>query len=163
MPTKKNNKKTSTKTAKNSKLNELKSAIKDYEEKNLRLLAEFDNYKKRKNNEIDQLIKYEGYDFFKSLLVILDDIDRTLELKDVKKNKSIYDGFSMIKGKIISLLDSKNIKPYLSLNEKFDPELHEAVMVKKSSKKPNTIVEEYEKGYNYKDKVLRHAKVVVSE
>ena len=69
----------------------------------------------------------------------------------------------MIKGKIISLLDSKDIVPYSSVNKFFDPELHEAVMVKKTSKKSNIIVEEFEIGYNYKDRVLRHAKVVVSE
>ena len=55
------------------------------QDKNLRLIAEFDNYKKRKSTEIDNLIKYEGFDFFKSLLSILDDIDRTLIIKDVKK------------------------------------------------------------------------------
>ena len=153
-----------------NKIKRLDDVIKDQEEriktsddKYIRLLAEFDNYKKRKNIETDNLIKYEGFDFFKSLLNILDDIDRTLKVKDVKKNKSIYNGFSMIKDKIISLLDSKNIIPYNSLNKIFDPNLHEALMVKKSSKKTNTIIEEYEKGYKYKDKVLRHAKVVVSE
>jgi molecular chaperone GrpE len=144
-------------------IKELENQIKLNEEKYIRLLAEFDNYKKRKNIEIDNLLKYEGYDFFKSLLNTLDDIDRTLEIKDVKNNKSIYNGLGMIKDKIISLLDSKNIIPYNSVNEIFNPDLHEALMVKKTSKKTNTIIEEFEKGYNYKDKVLRHAKVVVSE
>ena len=69
----------------------------------------------------------------------------------------------MIKNKITSLLDSKEIIAYESMDESFNPDLHEAVMVKKSSKKSNTIIEEFEKGYNYKNKVLRHAKVVVSE
>jgi len=148
---------------KNTNLKELKEVVKGKEDKYLRLLAEFDNYKKRKNIEIDNLIKYEGFDFFKSMLSILDDIDRTLNIKDVKNNKSIHDGFSMIKNKITSLLDSKEIIAYESMDESFNPDLHEAVMVKKSSKKSNTIIEEFEKGYNYKNKVLRHAKVVVSE
>ena len=167
MPNKKVKKKTDAKSKlankKKSTIKELNKTIKEKEEKYLRLLAEFDNYKKRKNIEIDSLIKYEGFDFFKSMLSIIDDIDRTLNIKDVKNNKSIYDGFSMIKNKIISLLDSKEIIAYKSMNELFDPELHEAVMVKKSSKKSNTVIEEYEKGYNYKNRVLRHAKVVVSE
>ena len=65
---------------KNTNLKELKEVVKGKEDKYLRLLAEFDNYKKRKNIEIDNLIKYEGFDFFKSMLSILDDIDRTLNL-----------------------------------------------------------------------------------
>ena len=167
MPNKKVKKKSVSKNKstgkKNTNLKELKEVVKGKEDKYLRLLAEFDNYKKRKNIEIDNLIKYEGFDFFKSMLSILDDIDRTLNIKDVKNNKSIHDGFSMIKNKITSLLDSKEIIAYESMDESFNPDLHEAVMVKKSSKKSNTIIEEFEKGYNYKNKVLRHAKVVVSE
>ena len=84
--------------------------------------------------------------------------DNTMEQTD-KINRLI----NSIKNKIISLLDSKEIIAYESMNELFDPELHEAVMVKKSSKKSNTVIEEFEKGYNYKNRVLRHAKVVVSE
>ena len=133
------------------------------EDKNIRLLAEFDNYKKRKNSEIDHLIKYEGYDFFKNLIGVLDDIDRTLKIKDVVDNKSIYKGISMIKNKILSFLDSQNIKSFNSKDELFNPDYHEALMVKKSSKEPGFVLEEYEIGYNYKDKVLRHAKVIVSE
>ncbi len=145
------------------KIISLELKLENIEDKNIRLLAEFDNYKKRKNTEIDNLIKYEGYDFFKNLIGILDDIDRTLKIKDVMNNKSIYKGISMIKNKIISFLDSKNIKSFNSKNELFNPDYHEALMVKKSSKDPGVVLEEYEIGYNYKDKVLRHAKVIVSE
>ena len=144
-------------------ISDLKKQIKAAEDKHMRLLAEFDNYKKRKINEIEKLIKYEGFDFFKSVLPILDDIDRTLNLKDVIKNKSIFDGFSMIKSKILNLLESKEISTYNSLNESFDPDFHEAIMIKKTKKDSNIVIEEYEKGYMYKDKVLRHAKVIVSE
>ncbi|MAV92788.1 MAG: nucleotide exchange factor GrpE [Candidatus Marinimicrobia bacterium] len=144
-------------------ISDLKKQIKAAEDKHMRLLAEFDNYKKRKINEIEKLIKYEGFDFFKSVLPILDDIDRTLNLKDVIKNKSIFDGFSMIKSKILNLLESKEISTYHSLNESFNPDFHEAIMMKKTKKDSNIVIEEYEKGYMYKDKVLRHAKVIVSE
>ena len=160
-----NTKKKATSLNKNlrNKINDLNIEVQSNKDKHLRLLAEFDNYKKRKSNEIEKLIKYEGYDFFKSLLSILDDIDRTLIIKDVKENKSIYNGVKMIKDKILSLLNSKNIIEYKSVKEVFNPDLHEAIMVKKSSHKKNIIIEEYERGYKYKDKVLRHAKVVVSE
>jgi molecular chaperone GrpE len=157
-------KKTNSKSSKSKQnINELKIKLKTREDKHIRLLAEFDNYKKRKVNEIEKLIKYEGFDFFKSVLPILDDIDRTLNLKDVKNNKSIFDGFSMIKSKIINLLELKDIATYNSLDESFNPEFHEAIMMKKAKKDSNIVIEEYEKGYMYKNKVLRHAKVIVSE
>jgi len=146
-----------------NKIKELEDLLNNSEDKNIRLLAEFDNYKKRKNVEIDKLIKYEGFDFFKNLLTILDDIDRTLDIKDVKNKKTIFDGVAMIKNKILSLLDSQNIVCFESKDHQFDSDLHEALMVKKSSKKSDIIIEEFEKGYKYKDKVLRHAKVIVSE
>ena len=166
MPVKANKKNVARKKSvnkQNVKIKELEQSIKNNDQKYLRLLAEFDNYKKRKSSEIDNMIKYEGFDFFKDLLPILDDINRTLEIKDVKNNKSICDGVTMINNKIKSLLDSKGIISYDSINQDFDPDLHEAVMVKKSSKKSNIIIEEFEKGYNYKNRVLRHSKVIVSE
>ena len=157
-------KKTTLKSSKSKQsISDLKSKLKNSEDKHIRLLAEFDNYKKRKIIEIDKLIKYEGFDFFKNLLSILDDIDRTLNIKEVKKEKSIHDGISMIKNKIISLLDSHNVVSFESVNETFNPDIHEALMVKKSSKKSDMVLEEFEKGYKYKDRVLRHAKVIVSE
>ena len=161
-PNKKANKVNEVKKLK-SKISDLNKLLKNNEDRNVRLLAEFDNYKKRKIIEIDKLIKYEGFDFFKNLLSILDDIERTLNIKEVKNEKSIYSGISMIKNKIISLLDSHNVVSFESVNEKFNPDIHEALMVKKTSKKSDLILEEFEKGYKYKDRVLRHAKVIVSE
>ena len=126
-------KKTTSKISKSKQnISDLKNKLKISEDKHVRLLAEFDNYKKRKNNEIEKFIKYEGFDFFKSVLPILDDIDRTLNLKDVKNNKSIFDGFSMIKSKIANLLELKEIATYNSIDESFNPEFHEAIMMKKS-------------------------------
>ena len=98
------------------RIKELDNQLKNTEDKNVRLLAEFDNYKKRKNSEIDNLLKYEGYNFFKNLLSVLDDIDRTLKIDDVKNRKSIFDGISMIKNKILSLLDKDNIISFESIN-----------------------------------------------
>ncbi len=159
--TTKKSKSSSLKLKKN--IDDLKNKIKVNEDKYIRLLAEFDNYKKRKINEIEKLVKYEGFDFFKSVLPILDDLDRTLNLKDVKNRKSIFEGFNMIKSKILNLLELKKIVTYDSIGDIFNPEFHEAIMMKKTKKDSNLIIEEYEKGYMYKDKVLRHAKVVVSE
>ena len=173
MPVKSKAKPTSQKTSnkrkntnvkkKNEILLKLEEDLKSKKEKYIRLLAEFDNYKKRKDLEKENLIKYEGYDLFKSFLSILDDIDRTLNIKEIKNNNSIFNGISMIKDKIINLFEAQGINSFESINEDFNPEYHEAIMTKKSKKNSNTIIEEYEQGYKYKDKVLRHAKVIVSK
>tara|TARA_Y100000814_G_scaffold265344_1_gene218560 strand:+ start:25 stop:504 length:480 start_codon:yes stop_codon:yes gene_type:complete len=141
----------------------LKAELSDLKNKNIRLLAEFDNFKKRNLEDKRKLLKYDGVDFVVSLLPILDDIDRTLSLKELKSNKTIFDGINMIRDKINKTLEEKGIKTYISLNKSFDTEYHEALMMKKSKKKSGIILEEFEKGYLYHDKVIRHAKVVVSE
>ena len=141
----------------------LKAELSDLKNKNIRLLAEFDNFKKRNLEDKRKLLKYDGVDFVVSLLPILDDIDRTLSLKELKSNKTIFDGINMIRYKINKTLEEKGIKTYISLNKSFDTEYHEALMMKKSKKKSGIILEEFEKGYLYHDKVIRHAKVIVSE
>jgi len=155
-----------TKTINKKKPNNLKKyklELSDLKNKNIRLLAEFDNFKKRNLEDKRKLLKYDGVDFIISLLPILDDIDRTLKLKELKSNQTIFDGISMIRDKIDKILKEKGVKTYNSLNEPFDTEYHEALMMKKSKRKSGVILEEFEKGYQYHDKVIRHAKVIVSE
>ena len=144
-------------------LKKYKVELADLKNKNIRLLAEFDNFKKRNLEDKRKLLKYDGVDFIISLLPILDDVDRTLNLKELKSNKTIFDGINMIRDKIDKILKEKGVKAYNSLNESFDTEYHEALMMKKSKKKSGIILEEFEKGYLYHDKVIRHAKVIVSE
>jgi len=144
-------------------IKKFKAELSDLKNKNIRLLAEFDNFKKRNIEDKRKILKYDGLDFIVSLLPILDDIDRTLSLKELKSNKTIFDGINMIRDKINKMLKEKGIKTYTSLNKSFDTEYHEALMMKKSKKKSGIILEEFEKGYLYHDKVIRHAKVIVSE
>ena len=148
---------------KTDNLKKYKDGLADLKNKNIRLLAEFDNFKKRNLEDKRKLLKYDGVDFIISLLPILDDIDRTINLKELKSNKTIFDGINMIRDKIKKILKEKGVKTYNSLNESFDTEYHEALMMKKTKKKSGMILEEFEKGYLYHDKVIRHAKVIVSE
>mgnify|MGYP001159611855 FL=1 len=148
---------------KTDNLKKYKDELADLKNKNIRLLAEFDNFKKRNLEDKRKILKYDGVDFIISLLPILDDIDRTLNLKELKSNKTIFDGINMIRDKINKILKEKGVKTYNSLNESFDTEYHEALMMKKTKKKSGVILEEFEKGYLYHDKVIRHAKVIVSE
>tara|TARA_B110000438_G_C15704873_1_gene602739 strand:+ start:489 stop:995 length:507 start_codon:yes stop_codon:yes gene_type:complete len=131
--------------------------------KNVRLLAEFDNYKKRNEQERVNLIRYEGIGFLKPILSVLDDLDRTLKISSLKKDKNLYKGIRMITEKLSVSLSNLGVKPFHSEKEIFNPDFHEALMVKKTKGKSNIVIEEYEKGYKYHDKIIRHAKVIVSE
>ena len=141
----------------------LEVEISELNNKYLRLLAEFENFKNRNESEKNNLRKYEGIEVIKSILPILDDFNRTLNLPELKKNKSIYSGINMIVDKIISIFNDIGVESFDSLNEEFDIEFHEALMTKTSKKKSNIVIEEFEKGFKYQDRVIRHAKVVVSK
>ena len=156
-------KKKSNKTLKLEEENKiLEAEIKELKSKNIVLLAEFDNYKKRVSNQISNDKKYEGKDIFINIIPIIDDIERVLIVKDID-SKSIISGIDLIKNKFLSVLEDLGVNSYKSVGKLFNPDYHEAIMMKKTKKKSNIIIEEYEKGYTQHDKVLRHAKVIVSE
>ncbi len=144
-------------------IKKLKKEIEDLNNKNIRLLAEFDNFKKRNLEERRKILQYDGESLVVGVLPVLDDLDRTLSIKELKKLKNVYSGIKMIKDKINKVLDEKGIKSYESVGKKFDTNFHEALMMKKTKKKSGLILEEFEKGYLYHDKVIRHAKVIVGE
>jgi len=146
------------------KIKELSAINDELTNKNLRLLAEFDNYKKRINDEKAIIRKYSGKDIILELLEVIDDLDRISKLNKDVNSKDILDGVKMIYNKINNKISKFGINFFDSLSEKFDPELHEAIMSKKvSSKKHNVVLEEFQKGYKYHDLILRHAKVIVGK
>tara|TARA_B110001454_G_scaffold65068_1_gene63264 strand:- start:20 stop:550 length:531 start_codon:yes stop_codon:yes gene_type:complete len=132
-------------------------------DKNIRLLAEFDNYKRRTQEERSKLFKYAGKELAKAILPILDDLHRTLESDGKVKARTILEGIELIVAKLDKTLEDMGIVPFDSVGQNFDAELHEALMSEESDKGENVILREFEKGYNYNDKILRHAKVVVSK
>ena len=130
----------------------------------LRLMADFENLKKRKNDEISNLIKYSGESLIISLTPIFNDLDRILkESENVKKDRALLDGLKITINKLYKILESQNIIRFDSEGELFDPNFHDAVMTQESRKKKNIIIEEFEKGYKYNDKVIKHSKVIVSK
>ena len=161
-----NNKKKKNSSNKTLKLEEknkiLEAEIKELKSKNIVLLAEFDNYKKRVLSRIANDKKYEGKDIFVNIIPIIDDIERVLIVEDID-SKSIISGIDLIKNKFLSVLEDLGVNSYKSVGKLFNPDYHEAIMMKKTKKKTNIIIEEYQKGYTQHDKVLRHAKVIVSE
>jgi molecular chaperone GrpE len=140
---------------------DLELAIASFEDKQLRLKAEFDNFRKRKESEISSILKYEGKNFILDFLSVLDNISRGIEsYKDKESKKAL----SMVKNDFLKRLESNKVKPFGKVGEKFDPEQHEALTTKNDQKiDDDTIIEVYESGYMYKDLIIRHAKVVVNK
>ena len=174
MPSKKTPKLTQKKPKKLSPTEKLKNTISELEislyessEKHLRLKAEFDNFRKRKDREIISLLNYEGEAVVKSFLSVFDDLER---LKDASSNNNnedsnkLTDGIVLIMNKIEKEFQKLDVKPFTNVGDVLDPELHDALMIRKEDgKNENEILEVFEKGYLYKDRVIRHAKVVVNQ
>tara|TARA_Y100000996_G_scaffold414942_1_gene407464 strand:- start:1086 stop:1598 length:513 start_codon:yes stop_codon:yes gene_type:complete len=130
----------------------------------LRSIADFENLKKRKNNEISNLLRYSGEELIKNLIPVFNDLDRILiESKKIKDVSKIVEGIELVNNKLYNTLNNLSIIKFDSLGESFDPEFHDAIMMRKSKNEKNIIVEEFEKGYKYHDKIIKHAKVIVSE
>ncbi len=146
-----------------SELAEQSAELELKSDKNVRLLAEFDNYKRRTQEERTKLFKYAGEELAKAILPILDDLHRTLESDGKGKARTILEGIELIVAKLDKTLEDQGIVPFDSVGQDFDADLHEALMSEKSDKGDNVILKEFEKGYKYDDKILRHAKVVVSK
>ena len=146
---------------------ENQSLIKQVEtlkDEKLRVIADLENFRKRKGSEISSLLKYSGEDLIKKIIPVFDDLDRVLmKSSEIEDKKDLIDGIEMIANKLYKILDSLNISRFDSLGESFDPEYHDAMMTKKAKQKKNIIIEEFEKGYRYHDKIIKHAKVIVSE
>lgn len=151
----------------NRQIKDLKEISNKLEDKHLRLKAEYDNYRRRKADEFSDLLKYDGQDIIKGFLPIIDDLYRIKEAKtNLKSNKdtSLESGIDMILKKINKFLESIDVKQFGDVNDKLDPELHEAMMTRNDNKKDDEmILEIFEKGYSYKEKIIRHAKVVVNK
>ena len=147
------------------KIQLLEKEVEDYKEKLLRKAAEFENYKRR--TEVDQLnlLNYSGENLIVKLLPVIDDFERSLQhMDDAKDIESIKTGVKLVYDKLMKILDEQGVKKIEAVGQPFNVELHEAVMQRKDENtKPHTVLDELEKGYMYKDKVIRHTKVIVSE
>ncbi|MAM15511.1 MAG: nucleotide exchange factor GrpE [Candidatus Marinimicrobia bacterium] len=163
---KKINKLTPTEKLKNQ-INELKSSIDESNDKHIRLKAEFDNYRKRKDKEIISLMKYEGEAVIKQFLNVLDDLERlnqASEKNDKDNYEKLTEGISLIINNIEKQFSKLDVKTFTKLGDILNPELHDALMIRtEDDKHENEIIEIFEKGYLYKDRVIRHAKVVVNQ
>ena len=149
-------------TSLNENIAELKSDIERLKDKNIRLLAEFDNYKRRTRDEKIHLIRYSGEEIVLSLLPAIDDLQRTVDNADKTDENSIKEAIKLVHQKLTKNLKEKNIESFDTIGETFDPELHEALM-SELGEEDDIVVKEFESGYKYHDRIIRHAKVVVSK
>ena len=140
---------------------DLEIVIKSLEDKQLRLKAEFDNFRKRKESEISALFKYDGKNFITDFLSILDNINRGI---DSYKDDNTKKALGLIRQDFLKKMNDKEIKEFGKVGDIFNPELHEALTTASfEDKKDDEIVEVYELGFKYKDLIVRHAKVVVNK
>ena len=146
-------------------LRKLKKEHEELKDQYLRVLAEFDNYRKRRDKDFIALRENAHVALIEELLPIIDDFDRSFETIQKKRSyKSFFEGTKLIFTKFKAVLERQGLEALEAREKTFDPELHEAIMqVENNAYDSNTVLEEVQKGYKIKDKVIRHSKVVVSK
>jgi len=145
--------------------------IKELEDKLTRALAEMENQRRRFEKEKDDAFEYGGFSFARESLNLIDNFDRTKqslendeEIKGTNALKKTLNHLDIIKKDLISIFKKNNIEQILSVDKKLDPNLHQAMMeIEDDNKEPGTIVQEIQKGFKMKDRLLRPALVVVSK
>ncbi len=145
---------------------DLEQKCNDLNDKNLRLMAEFDNFRKRTLREKADLIKNGGERVFVDMLPIIDDFERALQaMEDAEDVASVKEGVGLIYDKFINFLNRNGIAVIPTENEAFDVEVHEAITTfpAPSEELKGKIIDCTSKGYTFNDKVIRYAKVVVGE
>lgn len=143
---------------------QMKKEKKLAEEKTLRVQAEFDNFKKRTKKEKEAIQKYKAEDLAADILPILDNFERAFESYTSEVNEGFIEGVSMVYNQLVDALKSHSIEVIESVDKPFDPNLHHAVMqVEDDEKESNIVIEELQKGYLLKDRVIRPAMVKVNK
>ena len=145
--------------------------IAELEDKLTRTFAEMENQRRRFEKEKDDAFEYGGYSFAKEALNLIDNLDRSKhvlesddKLKESEALKKTLEHLDIIKKDLISIFEKNNIKPIDSLNKKLDPNFHQAMMeIEDDTKEPGTIIQEIQKGFTIKDRLLRPSLVGVSK
>ena len=143
------------------KLLETEEKLKDCEDASLRLMADFENYKKHIKRESEEFKKYSNSELIKELLNIVDNFDRAYDSIKEKDTESA-EGIGMIKKQLMELLKRYDVRAIDAAGKKFDPAYHEAMMQKESEMPEGTIIEEFQKGYIMNSCIIRHSMVAVS-
>ena len=149
-----------------SELQELRDEVAELKDRMLRMAADFENRGKRMEREKQQAIEYAEESLLKDILPFIDNLERALA-QDAGADdaaEKIMEGVRMTLDGLISTLSKRGLVPLDSVGGRFDPNLHEAMAIQPAGDgvEPQTVIEEYEKGYMFKERLLRAAKVVVA-
>lgn len=142
---------------------EADQALSELKDKHLRLLAEFDNFKKRTSRERFELLNTASKNVLVALLPVLDDFDRAMKSAEKSADDSLAEGLRMIHHRFLNVVQAQGLHAMESTGETFDPDLHEAI-TEAPAQDPamkGKVIDTIEKGYFLNDKIIRHAKVVV--
>jgi len=144
----------------------IKKQADDYRDALMRKAAEFENYKKRTEKEFADIFKYSSKKFMKELLPVFDDLNRavdSIEKGETKDFETLKTGIVTVTNKLKHILEKEGLKEIDCLNKEFDVNTCDALLqMPREDVKPHTVIEVVEKGFYFKDKILRHAKVIVS-
>ena len=145
--------------------------IKELEEKLTRTFAEMENQRRRFEKEKDDAFEYGGFSFARESLNLIDNFDRAKQslendekIKDSDVLKKTLEHLDIVKKDLVSIFKKNNIEEIVAIDKKLDPNLHQAMMeVEDNNKEPGTIVQEIQKGFKMKDRLLRPSLVAVSK
>jgi molecular chaperone GrpE len=148
----------------NKSLQEKEEAIKSLQEKLLYLQAEFENFKKMKNKEKLDTLKFGNEVLIKDLLPVIDNLERALEHASKTEDfKSIHEGIKIVLNELLKVLERAGVEPVKALGKKFDPNFHEAFFQEeRDDMKPETVISEHQKGYVLNGRLLRPSMVSIS-
>lgn len=148
---------------KDKALVKLEEKLAELEDKRVRQLAEFENFRKRSEKEKSQMFEIGAKSVVEKMLPVIDNFERGLaSVPEAELNSSFIQGFELVYKQIMTTFDELGVKPIEAVGKEFDPNLHNAVMmVDDDSLESGTVAEEMQKGYMYKDSVVRHSMVKV--
>lgn len=148
-----------------NKVKELEAALDEKENKLLRLQADFDNYRRRVKLDQEAAEKYRAQNLVSDILPSLDNFERALKVEaNDEQTKSLLQGMDMVYRGLVEAIKKEGVEIIESVGQQFDPHLHQAVMqVDEPNVDSNVIVEEFQKGYKLKDRVIRPAMVKVNQ
>lgn len=149
--------------SKNKKKNKLEEKLAELEEQRMRQLAEFENFRKRSEKEKSQMFEIGAKTVVEKILPVIDNFERGLAaVSEEQKDSSFVQGMELVYKQILTTLEEIGVKPIEAVGQEFDPNLHNAVMmVDDDDKESGTVAEEMQKGYMYKESVVRHSMVKV--
>jgi molecular chaperone GrpE len=148
-----------------AEIQKLQAEVEEKENKYLRLHADFENYKRRALLDQQSMMTYRAQSIITDLLPVLDNFERALQVESTdEQTKSILQGLDMVYRQLVEAVKKEGVEEIPALGEQFDPNVHQAVMQESDpSKESNEIIQEFQKGYKLKDRVIRPSMVKVNQ